>query len=162
MTGENEQQEYPPLIRQDYNTSVPCYPIESPEIPSGAVYYFDTESGLRYEVLFAKKRDNYLGNIINFSVLNDEFEDEYSETNRGEVYRVIATVTEIIRIYHEFHAYSTSYEFSGEYKEEKDNGEASIRTLLYYRKALRILHDQWGVELCGNKVVVFRKKKKYE
>jgi hypothetical protein len=149
--------EYPPLLREDYQPSVPLYEIECPDIPSGSAYYFNTQSGLRYEVLFAKKRDNYLGNIINFSVLSDEFEDEYSETNRGEVYRIIATVTEIIRIYHSFHAYSTSYEFSGEFKEENDTGEASIRTLLYYRKAQKIMHPSWDMNLCGNKVIVFRK-----
>ena len=31
-------------------------------------------------------------------------------------YRVIATVTEIIRLYHEVHGNSVSYEFSGEFK----------------------------------------------
>ncbi len=151
--------DYIPLLREDYEPSIQHYPIECPEIKSGSAYYFTTDSGLRYEVLFAKKRDNYLGNIINFSVLNEEFEDEYSETNRGEVYRVIATVTEIIRIYHENHSYSLSYEFSGEFKEERDNGEASIRTMLYFRKAKKIIHPRWHVELCGNKVVVFIKRR---
>jgi hypothetical protein len=137
------------------------YPIEKPEIPSGSAYYFTTGSGLRYEVLFAKKRDNYLGNIINFSVLNEEFDDEYSETNRGEVYRVVATVAEIIRIYHSFHTYSISYEFSGEFKDNNDDGEASKRTRLYYHKALQLKHPSWNVEICGNKVVVFLKKREY-
>ncbi len=156
---DQDHSEYPPLIREDYQPSVPPYPIECPEIPSGSVYYFNSGSGLRYEVLFAKKRDNYLENIINFSVLNDEFEDEYSETNRGEVYRVIATVIEIIGIYHHYHAYSSSYEFSGEFKDQNDDGEASKRTLLYCRKARQIMHTNWTTELCGNKVVVFRKKR---
>ncbi len=149
--------QYPPLLRDNFSPDVPFYKITSPEIPSGSAYYFNTESGLQYEVLFAKKRDNYLGNIINFSVLNEEFDDEYSETNRGEVYRVIATVAEIIRIYHSHHAYSTSYEFSGEFKEENDNGETSKRTMLYYWKAKKLLHSGWEVGLSGNKVVVYRK-----
>lgn len=147
------------LIKSDYKPSVPMYAIDRPEIPSGSTYYFNTDSGLRYEVLFAKKKDNYLGNIINFSVLDDDFEDEYSETNRGEVYRVIATVVEIIRIYHQFHAYSLSYEFSGEFKKQNDNGEASKRTLLYYKKAKDILNPLWNIDICGNKVVVFLKKR---
>ena len=83
--NEPETTEHIPLFREDYQPDVPFYPIENPEIPSGSTYYFNTGSGLRYEVLFAKKRDNYLGNIINFRVLNEEFEDEYSDTNRGEV-----------------------------------------------------------------------------
>jgi hypothetical protein len=151
--------EYPLLIREDYAPTVPLYDIKLPDIVSGSTYFFTSGSGLQYEVLFAKKRDNYLENIINFSVLNEDFEDEYSETNRGEVYRVIATVTEIIRIYHHHHSYSTSYEFSGEFKEQNDSGEASKRTMLYYRKAEQMAHPAWSIELCGNKVVVYRKKR---
>lgn len=147
-----------PLLRDDFNHTVPPYPIEPPSIISGSTYYFESESGLRYEVLFAKKKENYLENIINFSVISDEFEDEYSETNRGEVYRVIATVTEIIRVYHENHKYSISYEFSGEFKKGKRNRETSVRTLLYYRHAERLLHPSWNLELIGNKVIVYRKK----
>lgn len=153
-----EKQKDIPLIREDYTPSVPSYTIIKPEIPSGSAYYFTTDSGLRYEVLFAKKRENYLENIINFSVLSDEFEDEYSETNRGEVYRVIATVKDIIRLYHSNHEYSISYEFSGEYKAGNEDRESSIRTLLYYRVALKLLHPRWKAMLSGNKVVVFRKK----
>ncbi|MCF8225860.1 MAG: hypothetical protein K9J30_08265 [Bacteroidales bacterium] len=148
-----------PLLREDYVPPVPPYVIIRPEIPSGSTYYFLTDSGLEYEVIFAKKRDNYLGNIINFSVISEEFEDdEYSVTNRGEIYRVIATVAEIIRIYHEYHGYSVSYEFSGEFKETDTKKETSVRTLLYYRKARQILQDQWGLQLTGNKVIVYRKK----
>ena len=154
---EQHSEEYFPLLVESYTTAVQAYPIEVPEIASGSTYYFNTESGLRYEVLFAKKRENYLENIINFSVLNEEFEDEYSETNRGEVYRVISTVIEIIRIYHEHHAYSISYEFSGEFKEGNEQREYSIRTLLYYRKAKQILHPLWHPYLENNKVIISRK-----
>lgn len=160
--SEEENIQHQPLFRDDLEQTVPSYEIERPGIPSGSTYYFTTDSGLRYEVLFAKKRDNYLENIINFSVLNEEFEDEYSETNRGEVYRVIATVAEIIRIYHDNHAYSHSYEFSGEFKEENKHRETSIRTLLYYRMAKKMMHDIWDIEISGNKVVVFRKRHHYE
>ncbi len=154
----NDDHEHLPLFREDFKPTVPSYDIERPNIPSGSIYYFNTGSGLKYEVLFAKKRDNYLENIINFSVLNEEFEDEYSETNRGEVYRVIATVSEIIQIYHDNHGYSHSYEFSGEFKDENKGRETSIRTLLYCRMAKKMMHDTWDIELNGNKVVVFRKR----
>lgn len=145
-----------PLLREDAHRVIPTYAIECPAIKSGAEYYFETESGLRYQVLFAKKKHSYLENIVNFSVLSEEFEDEYSETNRGEIYKVIASVVEIIRIYHKQHSYSTSYEFSGEFKEGNEHRETSIRTLLYYRKAREILHPAWEVIVSGNKVVVRR------
>ena len=142
------------LVRPDYKPGAEIYEIKSPEIHTGDTYYFTTDSGLVYQVRFGKKRDNYLGNIINFSVLSDEFEDEYSETNRGEVYRIIATVIEIIRIYHSFHMHSDTYEFTGEFKETKDHEAASIRTRLYYRYSQKILNENWKPVMEGNKVIV--------
>lgn len=149
-----------PLFREDYKPELLHYPIRSPEIKSGAAYYFETGSGLSYQVLFARKKKNYLEHVVNFSVLGDEFEDEYSETNRGEIYRVIATVVEIIRIYHDNHSYATSYEFSGEFKKGNESRKTSIRTLLYFRKAKEILHPGWAMVLKGNRVTVTRIKKR--
>ena len=105
------------IIRPDYTPTSKLYDFKKPEIPTGDTYYFTTDSGLEYQVRFGKKRENYLGNIVNFSVLSDEFEDEYDETNRGEVYRIIATVVEIVRVYHSFHSHSDTYEFTGEFKD---------------------------------------------
>ena len=147
-----------PLFRDGFTPRIAHYPVKVPEIKSGAEYYFETGSGLRYQVLFAKKKSSYLENILNFSVLSEEYEDEYSETNRGEIYRVIATVVEIIRLYHSHHAYSISYEFSGEFKEGNDHRETSIRTLLYFRKAKEIMHPAWEIKIKGNKVTVCRRK----
>jgi hypothetical protein len=142
-----------PLFRDNYRSEIKHYTVQSPAIQSGAEYYFETDSGLKYQVIFARKKSSYLEHIINFSVLSDEFEDEYSETNRGEIYRVIATVIEIIRIFHLHHGSSISYEFSGEFKAGNEAREVSIRTLLYYRKAKEILHPDWELKIQGNKVV---------
>ena len=149
-----------PLLRDGFKHEINPYHVQAPGIKSGSEYYFETESGLKYQVLFAKKKNSYMENIVNFSVLSEEFEDEYSETNRGEIYRVIATVVEIIYLYHSHHAYSTSYEFSGEFKKGNEQRETSIRTLLYYRKARDIMHPLWDIGLEGNKVVVHRKGKR--
>jgi len=145
-----------PLFREGLRPGFPPYPIVMPQIRSGEAYYFQTGSGLKYQVLFARKEKGYLEHILNFSVLNEEFEDEYSETNRGEIYRVIATVAEIVRLYHEVHGNSVSYEFSGEFKAGNEGRKTSIRTLLYYRKAREILHPMWKLRLEGNKVIVYR------
>jgi hypothetical protein len=144
------------LLIEGYKPTSEPYEIEVPEIQSGDTYYFITDSGLKYQVRFGKKRDNYLGNIINFSVLSDEFEDEYDETNRGEVYRIIATVMEIVRIYHENHIHSDTYEFTGEFKDEHETQSASIRTRLYYRYAQRVLNHFWIPEIEGNKVTIHK------
>ena len=143
-----------PLLRGDYEPIFGPFPIKVPEIQSGDTYYFTTESGLQYQVRFGKKRDNYLGNIINFSVLSEEFEDEYSETNRGDIFRIISTIIEIIRIYHENHVHSDTYEFTGEFKETRDTQTASIRSRLYYRYARRCLDEGWEPVLEGNKVII--------
>ena len=142
------------LLREDYKPIFEPYPVKVPEIMSGDTYYFTTESGLQYQVRFGKKRDNYLGNIINFSVLSEEFEDEYSETNRGEIFRIIATIIEIIRMYHLNHIHSDTYEFTGEFKETRDTQEASIRSRLYYRYASRILDEHWESVMTENKVII--------
>ena len=131
------------LLQGDYQPIFEPYPIKVPEIQSGDTYYFTTGSGLQYEVRFGKKRDNYLGNIINFSVLGEEFEDEYTETNRGENFRIISTIIEIIRIYHDNHPHSDTYEFTGEFKETRDTQTASIRSRLYFRYAERCLEQGW-------------------
>ena len=51
-----------PLFREDIQSDVECYPIRVPDIKSGSEYYFETGSGLRYQVLFAKKKNRYLEN----------------------------------------------------------------------------------------------------
>ncbi len=131
------------------------YAIVMPDIPSGAVYLFRTDSGLDYEVRFGRRQNHYLEHIINFGVLNDEFEHEYVVTNRGEIYRVIATVVEIIRLYHAEHPHSISYEFTGEFKQGEKEA-SSIRSRLYLRVAGRVLRLNWKADLVGNKVVVSR------
>ena len=145
-----------PLFKATYEPEVDLYPIEIPANKSASDFYFTTDSGLKYQVMFARKRDSYLAHIVNFSVLNEEFEDEYSETNRGEVYRIIATVAEIISTYHKIHPSSRSYEFTGEFKDGNERGESSIRTRLYFRKAIRIMHPSWTVSMLGNKVLLLR------
>jgi len=143
------------IIRSDYASTIRPFPIQAPNIPSGSVYFFYTESCLEYEVRFGQKKDNCLGHVVNFGVLNDEFENEYSLTNKGETFRIIATVIEIIKLFHANHPTSNSYEFTGEFKSD-ENKESSIRSRLYYRIACRVLACPWHAEMLGNKVVVTR------
>jgi hypothetical protein len=143
------------LIREDYSPVAEPYAIISPEIPSGNIYFFITESGLEYEVRFGRKKDNFLGNVINFGVLNEEFENEYSLTNRGETFRIISTVIEIVRKYHFQHPTSNSYEFTWEFK-AGEKQENSIRSRLYYRCALKVICSGWKAALYENKVTISR------
>jgi hypothetical protein len=144
------------IILPQYRPVNLVFPITPPAIESGYVYHFTTSSSLLYEVRFAPKSNKILEMVVNFTVLSDEFEHDYPVTNRGEIYSVIATVIEIIKMFHFQHNFTVSYEFSGEFKEneEKEKEKSSIRTRLYLRYAGRILNDHWKPELTGNKVIL--------
>ncbi|GAB4283990.1 MAG: hypothetical protein Kow0068_08950 [Marinilabiliales bacterium] len=118
------------------------YNIIPPAIPSGEVYFFTTDSGVEYEVRIGKIKDS-LSRVINFNVLNDEYEDnEYSMTNKGELYRVVVTVINILKMYMQHHPHVRSYEFTGEFKDKNDNGITSIRTRFFCRALKRAFPDK--------------------
>lgn len=144
------------LIKPNYSSTLEPYLIEYPAIQSDFVFFFTTDSGLKYEVRFGRKKDNYLGYVLNFGVLSEDY-DEYAETNRGEVYRIIITVVEIARYFHSVHSSTNYYEFSGEYKPGRDSKETSIRTKVYYKYAQKVIDRHWKVRLDGNKVVITKK-----
>jgi len=148
-----------PLISESYKPTNSLFAIRRPKIPSGAKYYFNNENGLVYQVSFGKKKNNYFGNLINFSVISDDYEDEYSETNKGEVWKIISTIIEVIRIYHEYHPHSRSYEFSGEFKKGEIQIGSSIRTRMFLRALMKVIDFKfWKVSLEENKVILLRKK----
>lgn len=142
------------IIAPAYKPATDIFLILPPPIESGYIYHFTTTSDLLYEVRFARKVDNSLALVVNFSVLAEEFEHEYSVTNRGELYSVIATVIEIIKMFHHQHNFTISYEFSGEFKENEDKENSSIRTRLYMRYANHVLNNNWKPYIDGNKVIL--------
>ena len=142
------------VISTAYKPEIGIFKITPPAIESGYIYHFTTSSELLYEVRFARKADNALAMVVNFSVLDDEFDHEYSVTNRGELYSVIATVIEIIKMFHHQHNFTVSYEFSGEFKENEPKEVASIRSRLYFRYAQRVLNTNWKVITEANRVIL--------
>jgi len=173
------------IIDVGYSPVCEIFPITPPAIETGYVYYFTTRSNLLYEVRFAPKAENILGMVVNFSVISDEYDNDYPVTNKGEIYSVIATVIEIIKLFHKYHNFTTSYEFSGEYKDDeiknnnkkpenkhmrlftlrinhsknkmgKDERALSIRSKLYLRYAQKVLSANWKPFVDGNKVVLKR------
>lgn len=147
------------LILPEYKPACEVFPIIPPPMETGYVYHFTTRSGLLYEVRFAPKAENILEMVVNFTVESDEYEDDYPVTNRGEIFSVIATVIEIMKLFHYHHNFTISYEFSGEFKEDepKDKNYPSIRSRLYLRYADRLLNNNWKAMINGNKVIVRRK-----
>ncbi|MEX2380022.1 MAG: hypothetical protein WD530_04730 [Vicingaceae bacterium] len=137
---------------------LPSYPIIPPPIESGSTYYFTTDSGIDYEVRFGRKQNNILNTSIVFGVINEEFEgEEYSMTNKFEVYRVMATLVEIIRLYMKLHPKINCYEYTGEPTEKEMNKEGRIRLALYNRYLPAIFDESWKVERQNNKTIVRKK-----
>lgn len=134
------------------------YDIIPPQIPSAGVYHFTTGSGLEYEVRFARKKDNLLNTTVAFGVLNEEYEgEEYVETNRGEVFGVMATIVAVVRMYLAQHPNVRVVEFTGEPTEDEDEHETNQRVRLYQRYLPQIFTEgKWDFNLVGNHMVCAR------
>jgi hypothetical protein len=130
-------------------------PIEFPNIPTAGVYYFNTSSGLRYEVRFGRLQDNILHVNIVFGVVNDEFEgEEYEATNRGEVYQVMNTIVAIVKNYMQEHPKVNVYEFNAVGRDDEDESFENARMLLYKRFLPKIFGEEWHYTIDGNFALV--------
>ena len=142
--------------------SLEPFEIRPPAIPSGPEYFFSTDSGVEYEVRFGRKQDNILAASIVFGVLNEEFDQdeagEYVVVNRGELYRVMATVSKTIKMYMKEHPRMMSYEFTGENRQHEGDGTTQItaRTRMFLRYVDEIFGEGWKPVINGNTVTVVR------
>jgi hypothetical protein len=135
------------------------FPIVTPNIPSGDVYYFTTSSGTRYEVRFGRRKDNIFHATIVFGVVNDEYKgEEYVTTNKGDLYSVMFTIGEIIKIFMSYHPKMLIYEFTAIAKEGEPEGVITVRRRLYERYLGTLFGDNWKYEFKGNTVLVCRTK----
>ena len=138
------------------------YKIIPPAIPSGSMYLFETDSGVEYEVRFGRKQNNILAASIVFGVLNEEFDGddagEYIVVNRGEIYHVMATISEVIQLYMVEHPRMMSYEFTGENRQHEGDGKsvATARTKFFLRYITQIFGKDWKAILDGNTVTVVK------
>ena len=138
---------------------IKTYKIISPAIPSAGLYYFTTDSGVKYEVRFGRKQNDLLCATIVFGVINEEYEgEEYVNTNKGEVYRVMNTIVEVVQLFREQHPNIRSYEFTGEPGENEDptDGVPTKRIKMYHRYVMRIFGGKWNCLFEGNKITVYR------
>lgn len=131
------------------------YKITLPAIKSGTVYSFTTDSDVNYEVRFGRKQDNILNATIVFGVTNDEYEgEEYSITNKGEVYQVMATIVEVVSLYKNEHPNVNSFEFTGEQSEKEKEKNKNVRLNLYYRYISKVFDKSWGIDFTEEKIVI--------
>jgi len=136
--------------------------IIPPAIPSAGIYFFTTDSGVKYEVRFGRRKDNILHATIVFGVINEEYEgEEYVETNRGEVYRVMSTLVQIIRMFMDEHPKVMIYEFTGIARDGEPDEGATARSNLYTRYLPIIFpeNEGWAFKFQGSNVLVMKKDK---
>ena len=142
------------------NRLLPPFEIVAPAIPSAGIYFFTTTHRIEYEVRFGRRKDNILHVTIVFGVINDEFEgEEYIETNKGEVYRVMATLVKIIRMFMAEHPKVMIYEFTGIAREGEPDEGVSTRTNLYIRYLPIIFPESegWKFNFQGSTAMATRK-----
>ena len=140
------------------------FTIEFPPIKSAGVYYFNTGSGIRYEVRFGRRQDNILHSTIVFGVINEEFEgEEYVTTNRGEVFKVMNTIVMIVKDFidqhskvniYEFHAIDRDDEDEHAVEKEKNKIKGNARLKLYKRYLPKIFERGWNFNFEGNNAIV--------
>ena len=131
------------------------YKIITPVIKSGTVYSFITDSGVNYEVRFGRKQNNILNSTIVFGVTNEEYDgEEYSVTNKGEVYQVMSTIVEIVRLYKSEHPNISLFEYTGEQSEKEKSKNKNVRLALYNRYIKKVFDYNWVVESNDNKVII--------
>lgn len=135
--------------------AVEPYDIIYPRIKSGSEYCFQTQSGMDYEVRFARKKNNIFHVSIAFGVTNEEFEgEEYSLTNKGEAYRVMTTIVEIVKDYMSNHPNVRTYEFVGEPAAGEDADFPKKRLTLYQRYLRQMFDESWKFTLVKNKMLI--------
>ncbi len=138
--------------------SVEEYIISPPAISTAGVYYFTTDSDINYEVRFGRRQDNILHATIVFGVTNDEFEgEEYTVTNKGELYRVMTTIVKVVKMFMIEHPKMVTYEFTGLAKDSEPEDKLTSRINLYKRYLPRIFDREWKFDYSrGNTIVVTR------
>jgi len=136
-----------------------AYDIIPPAIKSGTVYSFITDSGVNYEVRFGRKQKNILNATIVFGVTNEEYEgEEYIVTNKGEVYKVMATIVEVVRKYKKEHPNINLFEYTGEQSEVEKSKNRNVRLALYSRYIRKVFDNNWSFESKGEKVIITKVK----
>lgn len=138
------------------------FEIEPPPIPSDGLYYFTTDHGIRYEVRFGRKKNEFSGATIVFGVLNEEFDgDEYSMTGKGDVYRVIHTIIAIVHHYLSKNNHIESIDFTGEPMEYENENASTKRIRVFKRFADRVAQEYgWKVKSDINSIRITTTSKK--
>ncbi len=107
---------------------------------------------------FGRKAKNTLYAFIVFGVLNGDSEgEEYVSTNNGDVFRVMNTIAEIVRIFMKEHPKMMAYEFNAIANAHEMSKSINSRMLLYKRFLPKIFDSSWTFNINGSNALVERK-----
>jgi len=139
---------------------IDIYKIIPPPIITAGVYYFVTDSGVEYEVRFGRRQDNILHATIVFGVRNEEYDgEEYSLTNKGELYRVMHTIVEVVKMFMVHHPKMVTYEFTGLAKADEPEHKLTARINLYKRYLPDIFNNEWKFDYSGGNTIMINRVK---
>ncbi len=141
---------------------IETYSYEKPAFPGHYFYLFTNRFGDKYEVTIGRKAHDYFHISISFGVINEEYQDEeYTLTNKGDIFRVLHTVCKILCDYLEEHPNVHTIEYSGEAKKGEKilPSKATSRTLVFTRFAKQYFKPpKWQLKFKDNHVFIVRDK----
>jgi hypothetical protein len=141
---------------------IDTYEIKYPNLPSENRYSFVTSKGTKYEVQFARKEKNFLYAIVSFGVIDfNDMEEPYLLTNEGDVFKVMETISEIIRIFIASRPNIRTIEFTALSAADESNEIENKRMRLYKRYIPKIFDlNKWNFEAKTNTLILHRNNKK--
>lgn len=99
--------------------AVQPFKISSPLFPPGSKYVFNTDNGMKYEIKFQRSQNDLLCAIIIFRLINEGASSHGAasavEEKEANMLRIMATVSDIIKLYMNNHPWTNSYRFYGDH-----------------------------------------------
>lgn len=119
-------------------------------------YFFQTKSGDGYEVMFVNKKNNSGHVIVSFNLTDND--DCYRLTNKGDVFKIIATVVSVVKKYMAENKNIYAVEFSGEHKTNENNSCVAQRTKVFQRYIPHVFSlKNWKVDTINNSVIISKR-----
>lgn len=108
-------------------------------------YTFENEEGQEYCVQFVQKKTQFNAYIVDLSIRDMDL-DEYFTTNFGDVFRVMATVVEILIDFIEHAPHATSIEFVPVNESDQEHNRRLIVFERYAKIFREITHWKYKID----------------
>lgn len=116
------------------------------------LYSFVTDDNITYGVNLSRRIEDLTAAEIIFVVMNEEYFDvRHNILNLGDVYNILDTVSECVKLFMADHEEVTKYSFEGYGDEE----EKTQRNTIYIERCVpQIFDDTWEVTIENNRVTI--------